>query len=137
MNVKSLIASVFGTIIKIALAIVIILGIYRGAVMAYDYGYRIFEEEPMSSGEGRQVVVTIPEGMTAGEMGSLFLQKGLIRDDKLFILQYYLSEYRRDILPGTFTLSTSMTVEEMMETMTVEPAEETEEEDTGDPAEEQ
>lgn len=122
MNAKSLVLAVCGTILKVVVAAAVIVAIYRGAIMAYDYGYRIFEEAPMSSGEGRNVVVSIPEDMTAQEMGTLFLQKGLIRDDKLFYLQYMLSEFRQDLIPGTFTLSTAMTVEEMLETMTVEPA---------------
>ncbi len=121
MNAKSLIAAVSGTILKVAVAVLVILVIYRGAIMAYDYGYRIFEEPAMSSGEGRAVSVTITEGMTPQEMGQLFLSKGLIRDEKLFVLQYYLSEFQKELKTGNFELSTAMTVEEMMEAMTKEP----------------
>ncbi len=119
MSIKGVLGAVCGTVFKVVVAAAAIMLIYRGAVMAYDYGYRIFEEPPVTTGEGRTVAVTIPEDMSAQEMGELFLGKGLIRDDKLFILQYYLSEYREDIHPGTFDLSTSMTVEEMMEQMTL------------------
>lgn len=121
MSVKSLIAAVCGTILKVAAAVFIIMLIYRGAIMAYDYGYRIFEEPAVSAGEGRVVSVTITEDMSPKEMGSLFLSKGLIRDDRLFVLQYYFSEFRKDLKTGDFELSTAMTVEEMMETMTKEP----------------
>lgn len=121
MNVKSLIAAVCGTILKVAAAVLIIMMIYRGAIMAYDYGYRVFEEPAMSAGEGRVVNVTITEEMSPKEMGQLFLSKGLIRDDRLFILQYYFSEFRMDLKTGDFELSTAMTVEEMMEAMTKEP----------------
>lgn len=121
MNAKSLIAAVCGMILKVVAAVVIIMAIYRGALMAYDYGYRVFEEPPMSVGEGRVISVTITEGMSAKEMGLLFLSKGLIRDEKLFIVQYYLSEFRKDLKKGDFELSTAMTVEEMMEAMTKEP----------------
>lgn len=99
----------------------IIMLIYRGAIMAYDYGYRVFEEPPISVGEGRVISVTITEDMSPGEMGQLFLSKGLIRDDRLFVVQYYLSEFRKELKTGDFELSTAMTVEEMMEAMTKEP----------------
>lgn len=122
MNAKSLIAAVCGTIIKVAVAVLIIMMIYRGAILAYDYGYRVFEEPAMSAGEGRAIVVTIPEDMSPKEMGQLFLNKGLIRDDRLFVLQYYFSEFRKDLKTGDFELSTAMKVEEMMEAMTKEPA---------------
>ncbi len=121
MNVKSLIVAVCGMILKVVVAVVIIMAIYRGAITAYDYGYRVFEEPAMSAGEGRVISVTITEDMSAKEMGQLFLSKGLIRDEKLFIVQYYLSEFRKDLKTGDFELSTAMTVEEMMEAMTKEP----------------
>lgn len=121
MNAKSLIAAVIGTILKVAVAVLVILAIYRGAIAAYDYGYRIFEEPAMSSGEGRSVKVTITEDMSPQEMGQLFLSKGLIRDEKLFVLQYYLSEFQKNLKTGDFELSTAMTVEEMMEAMTKDP----------------
>ena len=69
--------------------------------------------------------MTVPEGMTPQEMGTLFYNKGLIRDDKLFYLQYMFSEFKGDIKAGKFELSTAMTVEEMMYEMTKEPTEST------------
>lgn len=126
MKIRNVVVSICETILKIAILAVACMVIYRGAIMAYEYGYRIFEEPPMASGEGREVEVTIPEGMSSKEMGELLYKKGLIRDEKLFQLQYMLSEYKKDLLPGTFTLKTSMTVDEMLKTMTIEPAEDEE-----------
>ena len=124
MKTRDIVLTVCETILKIAIVVIIGMFIYRGALVAYDYGYRIFEEAPMSEGEGREVVITIPEGMSAQEMGELLYKKGLIRDEKLFRIQYFLSEFKEDLLPGTFTLRTNMTVEEMLKTMTVNPEEE-------------
>ena len=117
MKTSSLVAAVCGVILKVACVAVVVLLVYRGSTMCYDYGYRIFTEPAISAGEGRAVSVTIPVDMSAKEMGELFLKKGLIRDADLFVLQYYLSEFRKDIQPGTFDLTTAMTVEEMMEVM--------------------
>lgn len=127
MDIKKLILMVVSTVLKVVVYAAVIMVIVKGAYLAYDYGYRIFEEPPMSTGNGRVVSVTIPEDMSAKEMGALFEQKGLIRDANLFILQYHLSEFKVDLLPGTFELSTAMTVDEMLETMTIEPVEEQEE----------
>ncbi len=125
MNIKEVILAVCETIIKIAIAVVVVMFIYRGSLIAYDYGYRIFEEPAMADKDkGRDVTVTIPEGMSAKEMGELLYMKGLIRDENLFQIQYMLSEFKEDLLPGTFTLNTSMKVEEMLELMTVKPVEE-------------
>lgn len=116
MKVRDVIFAIFETIIKLVIAVIVVVMIYRGANFAFDYGYRIFWEKPMSE-VGRDVTVTIPEGMTAEEMGELFYQKGLIRDVNLFRLQYLFSEFKDELKPGEFVLSTSMQVEEMFETM--------------------
>ena len=131
MKITDVIVAVCGTIIKIALAIVAVVVIYRGAVKAYDYGYRIFQEEPVSSGEGYTITVTITEDMSAKEMGKMLADKELIRDPQLFQFQYLLSEFKEDLIPGEHDLSTAMTVEEMMEEMTKEKVIETEPESEG------
>ena len=120
MKITDVIVAVCGTIIKIAFAVVVVVVLYRGAAKAYEYGYRIFEEPPVSSGEGYTITVNITENMSAKEMGQMLADKGLIRDPQLFIFQYMFSEFKEDLLPGEHDLSTAMTAEEMMEEMTKE-----------------
>lgn len=139
MNTKKIVAFVSSSVFKVIVWAAVIMLTVKTAYTAYDYGYRIFQEPPMSTtGVGREVVVTISENMEPREMGEMLLQKGLIRDANLFVLQYHLSEFKADILSGEFTLSTAMTVEEMLESMTVLPepeVEETEEETPEEDAE--
>ncbi len=125
MKTKDLVGSVLGTVIKFVIIIGAIILIYGGATTCYDYGYRIFMEPPMATEDYAQTVeVTIDGSITPRQMGEMLLSKGLIRDEKLFILQFYLSEFREDLKAGTYELSTDMTVEEMMEVMSTEPEEE-------------
>ena len=109
--------AVFSTILKLVVAVAAIFVIYRGAATCYEYGYRIFTEPAMSSGEGRAVTVTLKPDMSALEIGELMESKGLSRDSKLFALQYYCSEYKDAIAPGTYEVRTSMTAEEIMAAM--------------------
>ena len=127
MKAWNIVSAVVGAIIRAAVAIAVVYLIYRGAVICYDYGYRIFTEPAISSGEGRTVTVAVTEEMSASDIGTLLENKGLIRDKYLFVLQYYLSEYRKDVKPGVFELSTSMTEEDMMKVM----ASAAEEDETG------
>ncbi len=124
MKVTSIIAAVMGAIFRVVMAVAIVYIIYRGAGICYEYGYRIFTEPAVSAGEGRTVTVTVGSEMSVLDIGKLFESRGLVRDSKLFVLQYYLSEYREDVGPGTFELSTAMTVEEMMQAMVVPEEEE-------------
>ena len=119
MKIGSVIAAVFGAIFRVVVAVFAVYVIYNGALLCYDYGYRIFTEPAVSAGEGRTVTVAITEDMSPADIGRLFESRGLVRDGRLFMIQYYLSEFRADVKPGIFELSTSMTAEEMMEAMTI------------------
>ena len=50
-------------------------------------------------------------------LGELLEAKGLIRDKTLFVLQYFCSEYRKELKAGTYELKSSMTAEEMFAVM--------------------
>lgn len=127
MNNKEIVGSVFGMAFKIIAAVLIVMFVYKYAFVAYDYGYRLFGEQPITSGEGRTVTVTIPEDADAKKVGEILETKGLIRDSQLFVLQELLSDYHGKILTGDFELNTSMTAEEMLSVLSTEPEPETEE----------
>ncbi|MDR2043533.1 MAG: endolytic transglycosylase MltG [Clostridium sp.] len=117
MKIRHIVSAVCGAILKLATLIILGMTLYRGAIMAYDYGYRVFTEPAVALGEGRNVTVAITADMTAMEIGKMFADKGLVRDANLFVAQYLLSEYRADTGPGIYELNTSMTAEEIMEAM--------------------
>lgn len=124
MNSKEVVISVFSTVFKIVLAIIIVMLVYKWSLQAYDYGQRVFNEPPMSAGSGRAITVVVNEGDTAKEIGVMLEKKGLIRDAMLFRIQEMLSAYKEELLPGTYELNTSMTTEEMMEIMSMQVEEE-------------
>ena len=139
MNTKKIVAFVSSSVFKVIVFAAVVMLTVKTAYTAYDYGYRIFQEPPMSTtGAGREVNVSISENMDPREMGEMLLQKGLIRDANLFVLQYHLSEFKKDLLAGEYTLSTAMTVVEMLECLTIVPEPEPEAEDeTAEAQEEQ
>lgn len=131
MKVGEIIASVVETIVKLALFLFICSLIYKGALMAYDYGYRVFTESPVSVGEGRTISVEIKDDQSAMDIGKMLKQKGLIRDERIFYLQELLSEYHDKEVPGIYDLSTAMTAEEMLAVISPD-SESTDEEDESD-----
>ena len=126
MKTGSVIGAVLGAIFRVVVAIAAVYIIYNGALLCYDYGYRVFTEPAVSAGEGRTITVAVTEDMSPADIGRLLENKGLVRDGRLFAIQYYLSEYRKDVGPGIFELSTSMTAEEIMAAMVVEKPEDEE-----------
>lgn len=127
MNAKEIVASVFGMVFKIVFIVLVVMFVYKYAFIAYDYGYRIFGETPITSGEGRTVTVVLPENPEAKQVGEILEMKGLIREAELFVVQELVSDYHNKLLPGEYELNTSMTAEQMMEIMST--PKETESED--------
>lgn len=121
---KKMIFGVAKSILKIAVALAIVLLVYNLGLKAYDFGFRIFAEEPMELGEGRVISVSIVEGKSVKEIGEVLEEKGLIRDATLFYFQEMFSEYKGELKPGVYELSTGMTPYEMMEIMSASEEEE-------------
>ena len=124
MNSKEVVASIFATVFKIVLAIIIVMLVYKWSLTAYEYGQRVFNEPPMTVGEGRVVTVIVEEGDGAKEIGATLEEYGLIRDADLFRIQEMLSAYKDKMKPGTYELNTSMTTDEMMQIMSNQAEEE-------------
>ncbi len=130
MNGKYLIGAVIEAIIKVIVIAVVVMFVFRTATTAYDFGYKVFADKPVSVSGGRTITVGIAESASVKDIAQMLEEKGLIDDARLFFVQELLSAYHGKILPGIYDLSTSMTAEEMLIVMST-PAETTKEEDGG------
>lgn len=117
MNAKYLIIAMIETIIKIAVLAAVVVFVFRGATQAYDFGYRVFADQPVSVSGGRTITVGISENASVREIAEMLEERGLIEDAKLFVVQELLSAYHNEIIPGIYDLSTDMTAEQMLEIM--------------------
>lgn len=132
MDIKQLIGSIVETCIKIIVVVFVVMFVYKTAIKAYDYGYRIFAEEPMTFGEGRTISIYVEEEDSVKDIGNDLQEKGLIRDANLFYIQTVLLGYSEKIQPGIYDLNTSMRTEEMLEIMAENYVEEDEAEGEND-----
>lgn len=126
MSVKYLIGAVFETAIKVLVVAAVVMFVFRASLEAYDFGYRVFADRPVSSSEGRTITIGIAEDADIMDIAKMLQERGLIADEKLFVVQELLSAYHNKIQPGIYDLSTNMTAEQMLEVMST-PAQETEE----------
>ncbi len=117
MKITEIIGGTVELIIKIAAFVFIVMFVFRSASTAYDYGFRVFAEEPVSEGEGRTISIYVEENVSVKEIGQMLQEKGLIRDANLFVIQELLSENHDKIQPGIYDLNTSMTSQEMLAVM--------------------
>lgn len=129
MNVKYLIITMLETIVKIVILAAVIIFVFRTSTQAYDFGYRVFADEPMSISGGRTITVGITEDASLKDIAEMLEDKGLISDARLFMVQELLSSHHGKILPGIYDLSTDMKAEQMLEIMSTVVGEEGEEEE--------
>ncbi len=113
--------------LNVLLLTLILFVLLKAGGIAYDMGYRIFTEPAMDVEPGRDVAVRVETGMSGLKLGSLLEEKRLVDSGLLFSVQLALSSYGKKIKPGTYTLNTSQTAEEMLLTLAGEGAEEEEE----------
>lgn len=117
MNTKALIGTVIETIIKVLVVAAAIIIVFKGATKAYDFGYRVFADEPMSPNNGRTITVGIAQDADIKDIARMLEEKGLIEDANLFVVQELLSAQHNKILPGIYDLNTGMKAAEMLEIM--------------------
>ena len=60
--------------------------------------------QPFHGSAGKAVTVTIPKGASAGDVGDLLDDAGVVSSSSLFQLRVSLAGKRSDLLPGTYTL---------------------------------
>ena len=120
--------------ISVAFKIMVVLFVIAATVklggIGYDFGYRVFTESAIDKEPGKDVLVQVREDTSARELGKTLEEKGLVRDGNLFFLQLKLSAYSKRILPGVYTLNTSMTAKDMMVVMSTKESESTESTET-------
>ena len=117
MNAKKIVLGILDTAVKVVFVVVVVMLISKYSKVAYNYGYRIFNQVPVSSGTGRTVSVTVSDGDSAKKIAEKLANVGLITDERLFVLQEMFSDYHGLEAAGTYELSTSMTPEQMLQIM--------------------
>lgn len=117
MDIKQLLGAFSATIFRIVVAVIVIIFVYKASVTAYDFGFNVFADIPVSEGEGRTVSVVVSNPGDTKELGAVLEQKGLIRDKNVFYVQERLSDYHGKLASGTYELNTAMSVEDMLRIM--------------------
>lgn len=117
MNIKSIIGTVIEIIIKIVIMAILVMFIFEWITKAYDFGYKVFADEPVSANNGRTITVSVSESDTLENIANMLQEKGLIEDATLFKIQELLSAYHGEIKPGIYDLGTNMTASEMLRIM--------------------
>lgn len=113
-----------GMIISISIQMIVcalvIIVLYHTGVKGYEFGQAVFSREAVASEKnGKDMIVIVEKDASEADVAKLLESKGLVKDDKVFWLQAKL--YKAELYPGTYTLNTSMTSEEMLQILMTKP----------------
>lgn len=106
--------AVAGGFFRIAVYIAVFFLIIWLGRSVYNFGYNIFNQQPMSPGEGQEITVVIKEGSSVYQIGKALEKKGLIQDARIFVIQEKLSIYKGKLKAGTYILSTAYDADRIM-----------------------
>ena len=123
---KSVIAAF--AVLKFFILVLVAAAFVTAGTKAYSFGYRVFAEDTVSDPPGKKVAVTIEDDISVSELSALLKSKRLIKDEKVFWVQYQLSEYKGKLKGGSYVLNNSWTSEEMLAELSGEEETETSEE---------
>lgn len=103
--------------LKVIVAAILVMFLYKGTTMAYSYGYAIFNDVPMEEKPGTDISVTIDKNASMREVGKVSESEGLVDNGFVFYIQTKMIEKGKSIKPGRYELNTSMTAEDMIKIM--------------------
>lgn len=123
----------FGVVVQYAAAIILVALIVMLCKKGYDIGYAVLANRAVDdAGEGQTVTVTVLEGQTVNQIGTMLEENGLILDADIFPMQELLSSYHNKIAPGTYELTSEMTPTSICEAMAYKPSESSSTDSTGE-----
>lgn len=114
-------------LLRLALLILVVVGIFKVGEYAYTYCYSVVSDTAAEEEPGRDVSVSVTSDMSAGKVAKLLERKGLIKSADVFKIQMKVTGYEDKIQPGKYVLNTSMRPREMLKILAGEETEEDEE----------
>lgn len=114
------------TVIFILVVVLLIMVVIYVCQRSYSLGYESTTYEPIASeSDARKVDITITADMSASDIGELLINEGVIEESlQAFLIQDRLSGLHGEYIPGTYSLSTSQTVDEILQIICTEKEEE-------------
>lgn len=121
METRKLAGTILSVSVRTCIFALVVVFLYFFGRKAYSFGTAVFDEKSMDEeGRGYDVAVMIPENASDAEIAEILKESGLIEDKFLFRVQLKLSDYSKSIVPGVYTLNTSMKPTEIMQVISPE-----------------
>lgn len=124
-NTLKILSFIIRLMLNVIFYIAVIYLIARISQLTYNFTYQIFGQVTKEEAPGRDVEIQIKKGESTMNVASKLEFNKVIVNKYSFYVKAKLKKYV--IMPGTYTVNTSMTYDEIFTIITVPSAEETEE----------
>ena len=104
--VLSLTSTILHLMLTILFYIVVVIVVVKGSRLAYQYSYQVFGSVSVTEGAGKDYGLKIAEGESTMNIAAKLEQNGIIANRFTFYLRAKLT--KQNILPGTYTVNSSM-----------------------------
>lgn len=114
------------TSVKILFAILLVVVVIFLAGRACSLGYEVTSYKPLTTSDSvLDQEIEITSDMSIEDVGRLLIDKEIINESlNAFLIQEQFSDYHNQFIPGTYTLNPSMTIDEILKTISTDPEEE-------------
>ena len=134
---KNIVLGILNTVFRFSMTALAVVLVYRFAMYSYHFGYMVFADASKEPEPGRDIVITAENTEDIMSLGRMLENRGLIEDARIFFVQERLSDYHGKLMPGTYTLNTSMKAGKMLEIMAADYVDEENPEDSDEEKEEE
>lgn len=111
--------------LNILFYVVLIMAVIKLSTWTYNFTYQIFGNVTVASDPGELATIEIEEGESTRSISSELAENGLIvNKDSFYIRAKITTGAKKPILPGTYTLSSAMTYDEILAVLTATAGEE-------------
>lgn len=109
--------------VNILVLILLIVVVIFLAGKACSLGYEVTSYTPLTvSDSALNEEITITSDMSIKDVGKLLIEKNIVNESlEAFLIQEKLSDYHDSFIPGTYTLNPSMTIDEILKTISTDP----------------
>ena len=115
MNARKAVRRTGSICIKVAVFVLICLGLVYLGQTTYRYTHAVFSEAAMEEKPGRNVKITIPEDVSAKKFAEVLEKNGLIENATVLQIQMKMASFGETVKAGTYELNTSMKPGEIFE----------------------
>jgi len=97
----------------VKLGLVLLLVVLVTAAAAWQFAYR--QGQPMDPNEQDMIEVRIPQYSTAHSVAAILIEKGLIRDERVFLAYCYWQGHEKDLQAGLYDFSKSQSLAQIIQ----------------------